>query len=107
MDDSNSSTSAPGVTQATASSARASPSFVHQPEANGIAERAIRTLKEQLLWIRRFTTVEELRQALAAFAERYNASWLRQRHGHNTPNQIRAEPKAIKAQAAMEVKMVA
>jgi hypothetical protein len=40
-----------------------SPAFVRQPEGNGVAERAIRTLKEQLLWVRHFATVEELRLA--------------------------------------------
>jgi putative transposase len=29
-----------------------SPAFVRQPEGNGVAERAIRTPKEQLLWVR-------------------------------------------------------
>lgn len=84
-----------------------SPSFVRQPEGNGVAERAIRTLKEQLLWVRHFATVEELRQALAAFAAKYNASWLRQRHGYKTPNQIRAEQKALETEAATEFKMAA
>ena len=41
-----------------------SPAFVRAPEGNGVAERFIRTLKEQLLWVRTFQTVEELRQAL-------------------------------------------
>lgn len=68
-----------------------SPAFVRQPEGNGVAERAIRTLKEQLLWIRHFATVEEVRLALAEFAALYNATWLRERHRHKTPNQIRAE----------------
>ncbi|WP_143027235.1 hypothetical protein [Rhodospira trueperi] len=27
----------------------------------------------------------------ADFAEKYNATWLRQRHGYKTPEQIRAE----------------
>ena len=31
-----------------------SPSFVRQPEGNGISERFIRTLKEQLLWVETF-----------------------------------------------------
>ena len=74
---------------------------------NGVAERAIRTLKEQRLRVRHFATVEELRQTLAAFSERYNASWLRQRHGHKTPNQIRAWQKALETRAAIGVKMAA
>jgi transposase InsO family protein len=84
-----------------------SPAFVRQPEGNGVAERAIRTLKEQLLWVRHFATVEELRQALAAFAAEYNASWLRERHGYKTPNQIRAEQKALETEAATGTKMAA
>ena len=39
----------------------ASPSFVREPEGNGVAERFIRTLKENLLWVRTFKTIEELR----------------------------------------------
>jgi len=84
-----------------------SPAFVRQPEGNGVAERAIRTLKEQLLWVQHFETVEDLRQALASFAAEYNASWLRQRHGYKTPDQIRAEQKALEPEAATGVKMAA
>jgi len=84
-----------------------SPAFVRQPEGNGVAERAIRTLKEQLLWVRHFVTVEQLRQALASFAALYNASWLRERHGHKTPDQIRAEQKALETKAATRFKLAA
>lgn len=62
-----------------------SPAFVREPEGNGCAERFIRTLKENLLWVRSFTTVEELRQALLAFKDLYNRSWLIERHGFKTP----------------------
>lgn len=68
-----------------------SPSFVRAPEGNGVAERFVRTLKEQLLWLRYFETVEELREGLVEFAARYNASWLRARHGYLTPSQVRAK----------------
>ena len=34
-----------------------SPAFVRAPEGNGCAERFIRTLKENLLWVRSFDTV--------------------------------------------------
>ncbi len=64
--------------------------FVEQPQTNGVAERFIRTLKEQLLWVRTFDTVEELRQALLEFKERYNREWLCERHGHQTPAAVRA-----------------
>jgi hypothetical protein len=37
------------------------------PECNGCAERFIRTLKENLLWVRHFKTIEELRLALPEF----------------------------------------
>lgn len=84
-----------------------SPAFVRQPEGNGVAERAIRTLKEQLLWVQHFATIEELRTALIEFAARYNASWLRQRHGYKTPNQIRVEQKALATTAATEFKLAA
>lgn len=67
-----------------------SPAFVREPEGNGVAERFIRTLKEQLLWLRTFDTVEELRLALLDFKERYNREWLCERHGHQTPALVRA-----------------
>lgn len=64
---------------------RSSPTFVREPEGNGCAERFVRTLKEQLLWIRCFETAEELNAALHEFKDRYNEEWLIQRHGHISP----------------------
>ena len=78
----------------------ASPSFVRQPEGNGVAERFIRTLKENLLWVRHFETIEELRLALLDFAACYNTHWLVARHGHRTPAQIRADQQPAMDQAA-------
>jgi putative transposase len=66
-----------------------SPAFVRAPEGNGCAERFIRTLKENLLWVRTFETIEELRQALLAFRETYNTTWLIERHSFLTPAQFR------------------
>jgi transposase InsO family protein len=76
-----------------------SPAFVREPEGNGVAERFIRTLKEQLLWVRTFDTVEELREALLEFKERYNREWLCERHGHQTPAAIRARAARHRAAA--------
>jgi transposase InsO family protein len=68
-----------------------SPAFVRAPEGNGCAERFIRTLKENLLWLRAFDTVEELRRALLEFREAYNSTWLIERHGFRPPDAIRQE----------------
>ncbi len=71
--------------------AASSPAFVRAPEGNGCAERFIRTLKENLLWVRAFRTVEELRLALLDFKQTYNESWLIERHGHRSPAQFRRD----------------
>ena len=54
--------------------AESSPAFIRAPEGNGCAERFIRTLKENLLWVRSFDTVEQLRQALIEFRDTYNTT---------------------------------
>lgn len=77
-----------------------SPAFVREPQGNGCAERFIRTLKENLLWLTPFDTVEELRVALLAFKDHYNATWLIGRHGYRTPSQVRQEQRAALAKQA-------
>ena len=77
-----------------------SPAFVRAPEGNGCAERFIRTLKENLLWVRFFASVEELRQALLAFQESYNAAWLIERHGFRPPSAVREDQLSTAALAA-------
>jgi hypothetical protein len=68
-----------------------SPSFVREPEGNGVAERYIRTLEENLLWVRHFATVVELIEALREFRRRYNEHWLIERHGYQPPAQVRRD----------------
>jgi putative transposase len=67
---------------------------------NGCAERFIRTLKENLLWVRTFDTVEQLRLALLDFREIYNTTWLIQRLGYQTPAQARQDQLSQAALAA-------
>lgn len=55
---------------------RSTASYVGEPECNGVAERFIRTL-------------EEAREAIGEFIERYNHGWLLQRHGYRTPTEAR------------------
>ena len=68
---------------------------MREPEGNGVAERFIRTLKENLLWVRTFDTIEELRAALVEFARHYNKTWLVARHGYRTPAQVRADQSQV------------
>jgi putative transposase len=77
-----------------------SAAFVRAPEGNGCAERFIRTLKENLLWVRTFETIEELRQALLAFREMYNTNWLIERHGFISPAAFRQKQLQAAAKAA-------
>jgi putative transposase len=63
-------------------------------------KRFIRTLKENLLWVRTFETIEELRQALLEFRQTYNTTWLIERHGFLTPAQFRQKQLQTAAIAA-------
>lgn len=77
-----------------------SPAFVREPAGNGCAERFIRTLKENLLWLKTFDTVEDLRLALHEFQRQYNETWLIGRHGYKAPAQVRHEQQCALADAA-------
>jgi hypothetical protein len=67
-----------------------SPSFVRQPEDNGVAERFIRTSEVFLLWVRTLATATEVVEALRELRRRYNAQWLSARHGFWAPDRVRA-----------------
>lgn len=80
-----------------------SPVFVRAPEGNGCAGRFIHTLKENLLRVRRFDSVEKLRVAPIEFRETCNTTWLIERHGFRPPAAIRNEqlhPVAMAAEAS-------
>ncbi|MGC8884812.1 MAG: integrase core domain-containing protein [Bryobacteraceae bacterium] len=64
-----------------------SPAFVREPEGNGSIERFFRTLKEELLWVWHFNTLEELADALEEFRQRYNEQWLLERLHFQSPRQ--------------------
>jgi len=68
-----------------------SPTYVGEPQCNGVIERFMRTLKEQCLSLHRFKNLEEARRIIAEFIERYNTEWLIERLGYRTPAQARAD----------------
>ena len=76
---------------------RPSASYVGEPECNGIIERWMRTLKEECLYLHDFATLDEARQVIGAFIERYNQQWLLEQHGHRTLAEVR---RTLTSQAA-------
>jgi putative transposase len=77
-----------------------SPAFVRAPEGNGCAERFIRTLKENLLWVTTFDTIDKLRLALLEFRTTYNTTWLIEPHGFLSPEAFRKSQLQTDALAA-------
>ena len=63
--------------------------FVRQPETNGVAERFIRTLKEQIVFGRIYQNAEEVRAAVRAYFERYNQHRLLAKNGDRSPAETR------------------
>ena len=68
---------------------RSTPTYVGEPVCNGVAERFIRTLKEECIHLHDFETSEEAGVVIGAFIDHYNNSWLLQRHGYMTPARAR------------------
>jgi putative transposase len=68
-----------------------SPSYVGEPECNGVIERFMRTLKEQCIYLHRFESLAEARRIIGEFIPRYNTEWLIERLGHRAPAQARAD----------------
>ena len=64
--------------------------FVAEPETNGVIERFFRTFKEQVVHGRIYQTIDEVRDAVRAFATRYNAEWLIAKNGYKSPAAARA-----------------
>ena len=62
--------------------------FVRESETNGVAERFIRTLKEQIVFGRIYHDIE-VRTAVRAYFERYNQHWLLEKNGYRSPAETR------------------
>jgi transposase InsO family protein len=65
--------------------------YVGEPQCNGMAEHFMRILKEQCLWIHRFQNLEEARNVIREFIERYNREWILERWAYRTPDQVRRD----------------
>lgn len=60
-------------------------SFVAEPQCNGVAERFMRTVKEECLWLFDFEDLEQARARITEFIDLYNHEWLIERLGYRTP----------------------
>ena len=58
----------------------------NNPKGNADTERMMRTLKEELLWLREWSTVNEVTVELNKWIESYNETYLHSALGYRTPN---------------------
>lgn len=60
----------------------------NNPKGNADTERMMRTLKEELIWLREWRDPHQLAEAVARWIEEYNATWLHMGLNYRTPNQV-------------------
>lgn len=64
---------------------------VGRPTGNAVIERLIRTMKEEVIWLRDWNSAAEMREALHAWMARYNTERPHQALGWLTPAEYRAQ----------------
>lgn len=65
----------------------------NNPKGNADTERMMRTIKEELLWIREWSSAAELKDELAEWFREYNTNYLHSTLGYRTPERFEAEYK--------------
>lgn len=73
---------------------------VGRPTGNAVVERFIRTLKEELIWLRDWNSADELRAAVATWLDHYHHHRPHQALNWQTPMERRAERLGALARAA-------
>ncbi|MDF0677387.1 MAG: integrase core domain-containing protein [Nitrospira sp.] len=66
----------------------------NNPNGNTDIERLMRTLKEELLWLREWASALDLERALAAWVDLYNTRYLHSTLGYRRPYQFEQEHRA-------------
>jgi transposase InsO family protein len=59
--------------------------FIEQPQTNGVTERFIQNIKEQVIYGRVFQNLQEVREAVRRFVDTYNCEWLVEKNGFKSP----------------------
>ena len=65
----------------------------NNPKGNADTERMMRTMKEELLWLREWHSPTEVTRALRRWIDEYNETYLHSALGYRTPNQAEMEYK--------------
>jgi putative transposase len=60
----------------------------NNPKGNADTERLMRTIKEELIWLREWRNPHELSTTVGEWIEQYNESYLHSALGYRTPNQM-------------------
>jgi Transposase/Integrase core domain len=60
----------------------------NNPKGNADTERMMRTLKEELIWLREWSNPGEVADVLATWIEQYNESYLHSAYGYKSPNEV-------------------
>jgi transposase InsO family protein len=60
----------------------------NNPKGNADTERMIRTMKEELFWLREWESEKELGCELDKWVDYYNSYYLHSAHGYRTPVQV-------------------
>jgi len=63
----------------------------NNPKGNADTERMIRTMKEELFWLREWESEMELSLKLNKWVEYYNRNYLHSARGYRTPIQVELE----------------
>jgi transposase InsO family protein len=63
----------------------------NNPKGNGDTERVFRTLKEELLWLREWTSPFDLAEQLKNWVDYYNDRYLHSALSYKAPNQFEKE----------------
>ncbi len=62
----------------------------NNPKGNAETERMMRTMKEELLWLRDWNNLDEVEAALRAWQKEYNKNYLHSSIGYRSPEEVHA-----------------
>lgn len=69
----------------------------NNPKGNANTERLIRTIKEELIWVNEFRSLEEVEAKLKQWVEDYNQNYLHSALGYKSPAEFEAQNRIEKA----------